>query len=786
MEDNFENEGAIEKNQVLESELYMESEIKEEIIDSAVSMRDSEWFSCDHCDYKNPMKRNLTHHILSTHEGIRFECNDCSLQFKDKTNLRRHIRTVHEGVRYECDQCEYKATQKSSLRIHKESTHEGVKYTCDICGFMASRPSNLTAHMKWKHSDKVFYCDQCDFDTKLRSRLTAHYKKSHDLSFLTLEIRDGQKQGTKSKITVTNNELTRVLGKIFYEANSSMKTKDDNEINVDIPEDNVSNDDFPDDNVSDDDAPDNNLPNDDVQDEDECDNNDFSDEEDSYMQIEAEDDNGNKLNVSLEDKTDVTQKCEVEFKFECESGEDEKIDPKLEVQETVEEKYVYCDQCDYKSPKGWNVRIHKQTVHDGIKFQCKYENCTYQTTRKYELKKHLKVLHKEDVTFPCDICNTEFVHEFKLKIHRREEHNINKSEKKLKCKKAESVPRLENMTKKTGTVLGLKNKPTSTKKIRTCYFCEFTCFHPSDMKNHRESTHAGEKYHCTQCNFSAGLRKNLNAHIRSKHEFGDGNDIKVKVKKPRKPKLNLKKEENESESLLCDQCEFQARDTNEMKVHMKTHENTVELFCPECSYSTFKKKLLRGHIYVKHQCKDRFLCDECSFTTNTNKSMRRHKESGHLSGKFPPHTPAEPIYCDQCDYKTTVSRNLKAHILVEHMGVRYPCDQCGFQARDKSSLKRHQVSIHQGVRHACDQCDYVATQTSSLKSHKESKHQGIKYQCDECNYMASRQDNLNIHKKIKHKNEVFYCEHCEFHTKVHTRLKTHLKKIHCAINFDNK
>ena len=39
---------------------------------------------------------------------------------------------------------------------------------------------------------------------------------------------------------------------------------------------------------------------------------------------------------------------------------------------------------------------------------------------------------------------------------------------------------------------------------------------------------------------------------------------------------------------------------------------------------------------------------------------------------------------------------MKAHILVEHMGVRYPCDQCGFQARDKNNLKRHQVSVYEG------------------------------------------------------------------------------------------
>ena len=34
-----------------------------------------------------------------------------------------------------------------------------------------------------------------------------------------------------------------------------------------------------------------------------------------------------------------------------------------------------------------------------------------------------------------------------------------------------------------------------------------------------------------------------------------------------------------SKPIHCDLCEHQAIDNNEMKVHVKTHENAVELFC---------------------------------------------------------------------------------------------------------------------------------------------------------------------------------------------------------------
>ena len=221
------------------------------------------------------------------------------------------------------------------------------------------------------------------------------------------------------------------------------------------------------------------------------------------------------------------------------------------------------------------------------------------------------------------------------------------------------------------------------------------------------------------------------------------------------------------------------------KKHIKTHNNTVQMFCPDCPYSTFKKKLLRGHIYIQHTSKDRFLCDECSFTTNTNQGIKRHKERVHCHPRLSALKPTELIYCDQCEYSTTINRNLKHHVLVYHMGVRYPCDHCEFQAKDKSNLKRHTLSTHEGVRYSCDQCDYKATQTSSLKLHKESKHEGIKYQCDQCSFMASRQDNLTIHKKIKHSDEVHYCVHCTFRTKVHSRLNTHLKNVHFITNEDN-
>lgn len=73
-----------------------------------------------------------------------------------------------------------------------------------------------------------------------------------------------------------------------------------------------------------------------------------------------------------------------------------------ETQFSTKPKMYYCQQCDYKSAKHYNVKKHTLAVHDKVKYPCTY--CTYQATETGHLKKHMRTVHKEldlDTTVPA-------------------------------------------------------------------------------------------------------------------------------------------------------------------------------------------------------------------------------------------------------------------------------------------------------------------------------------------------------------------------------------------------
>ena len=54
-------------------------------------------------------------------------------------------------------------------------------------------------------------------------------------------------------------------------------------------------------------------------------------------------------------------------------------------------KLHYCEQCEYKSTKAYNVKKHTMSMHDGIRYPCSH--CDYKATENGHLKKHIRRFH---------------------------------------------------------------------------------------------------------------------------------------------------------------------------------------------------------------------------------------------------------------------------------------------------------------------------------------------------------------------------------------------------------
>ena len=110
----------------------------------------------------------------------------------------------------------------------------------------------------------------------------------------------------------------------------------------------------------------------------------------------------------------------------------------------------------------------------------------------------------------------------------------------------------------------------------------------------------------------------------------------------------------------CDHCPYEAKASN-LKRHNQTSHN---LKCDDCGMTIQNKKEMLAHKRQKHHSTSPVLC-ELSFTryNNFNDDLRTHQEPVHEPKK-------ESEFC---------------------------CEQCGFKTNRRNNLKRHMASIHEVV-----------------------------------------------------------------------------------------
>jgi len=94
----------------------------------------------------------------------------------------------------------------------------------------------------------------------------------------------------------------------------------------------------------------------------------------------------------------------------------------LEVQEKIEEKY-YCDAdtCDFKTKSASHLKLHKKSVHEGIKHQC--DQCDRSYNFPGDLRRHKKTTH-EGLRYPCSYCEFTASQTQTLKNHINKHHSF--------------------------------------------------------------------------------------------------------------------------------------------------------------------------------------------------------------------------------------------------------------------------------------------------------------------------------------------------------------------------
>ena len=190
---------------------------------------------------------------------------------------------------------------------------------------------------------------------------------------------------------------------------------------------------------------------------------------------------------------------------------------KLSVHQKLENEQ--CDICGRKFSFIFEVRAHKQKVHDGMKrilnssidensSKCEICEATF-ASRKY-LIGHLKKIHETETRYNCPLCDKTFSNKSNMISHSQSAHENSNHQCKT-CGK----------TFRTKLRLKIHSQRVHEKRKRIiCKVCNYPFFSKANLERHFMTVHikSNQKFKCDLCGINFGQKIYLFSHKRRVHE----------------------------------------------------------------------------------------------------------------------------------------------------------------------------------------------------------------------------------------------------------------------------
>merc|ERR1712129_25797 len=139
------------------------------------------------------------------------------------------------------------------------------------------------------------------------------------------------------------------------------------------------------------------------------------------------------------------------------------------------------------------------------------------------------------------------------------------------------------------------------KLFYSCNLCTYTNVKRFKLRQHQQSEHEGMRFSCTQCEYVGKQQLYLKRHVQNEHE----NTI-----------------------FVCKKCGFEANGPNGLKRHQRNdHWNKQQ--CDQCDHQAADRSNLRLHKEIKHE-RIRYSCKFCDLETTTSSSLRNHEKLKHM------------------------------------------------------------------------------------------------------------------------------------------------------------
>ena len=266
----------------------------------------------------------------------------------------------------------------------------------------------------------------------------------------------------------------------------------------------------------------------------------------------------------------------------------------------------------------------------------------------------------------------------------------------------------------------------------------------------------------------------------------------------------------------CPNCSFATKNKGVLRKHIKgQHEKVVNHSCPVCGKGFYLKyfcdqhvtkclgnasglKPIRQELSQSQDCKlplD-YPCKTCDKVFESPQALVSHNKRKHI-GKV---NYSETIHCEKCSNEIS-SNWMPNHLAMDHPSamalqeVSSKCNLCWSDFPMAEDLSTHMLNEHSSamkIPFMCHLCNEKFCGNSSFERHVAESHKRLVLTCDQCSYFTKVQSILSFHKLKKHSKEkrigpntdLFSCDICgnsQTDQKQHMYMRHPDFLLHCTI-----
>ena len=386
-----------------------------------------------------------------------------------------------------------------------------------------------------------------------------------------------------------------------------------------------------------------------------------------------------------------------------------------------QEKGLKCKECSYVTSERSNLLRHIKGVHEKIAdFKC--DQCSFHTSYRDSLNRHKKMVHGIKLAPDKTIDPPE----------RRTNDEVQNVKQEVESDESEGEADIIESSNVGEPAENANIQGQVTKKRHKCNMCQYEAGFPAHLRDHIKYIHERSfDVPCSKCPKAFIMERDLTKHMKLWH---------VRIQQN------------------CGQCSHVAQDKYEFKEHMKSHYDEQ---CLQCDYRCMSKKTLTSHMRIHaskttelqgQKSKDKI--DDDGDTRNI-KVEADNRESGSDDDLIESNNGGEPIsitseavekrHQRKADDPSHLNLHIK-HVLEKTKGLR--CSKCPKAFTINWELTRHLKVMHSRIMRNCELCNHVAQDKYEFMNHMKSH---ANEQCSLCSHKSMTKKALWQHVRRTHK-----------------------------------